>query len=338
MLNLTNKLKDILLHNILLKFTSLGLGIVLWVIAVNTNNPVISVTYTLPIELVNTENLKANNFTLLNEKKISDSKIDVQVQATRKNLKFVSKNSDSLKANLNFKDIDATYEQYIGKNFSMPVSISFPNYLNSSNYQITNVYPSNIDILLDNYAEANEQIYYETDGEPAQNYYIEDIDIEPDSLKISGPKSIIDLIKPITLNLSTLGITKGLSAKFPIKIYDKNDNEVTDNLTLTDKYANVTIKIDSYQTVPVEKPQTIGKISDGYVLKNIDYEPKSIEITGKEKNKISSIKLPSIDINQSSLDRTITYDLNKILQDGIKIRKGSADKVTVTLSIAKQNN
>ena len=323
--------------NILLKLASFAIAIILWIIAVNVNDPTITKIYSLPLELTNIKNLQANNFILLNEKKISDSRIDVQVQATRNDLKFINQNSDNLKANINFKDIDTTYQKYIGENLSMPVNIAFSNYLNSSRYQITNVYPSKVDILLDKFIKIEQQIYYENEGSPAKNYYLKEIKIEPEVIEISGAQSIIEIIKPISLNFSTSSASKNISTKFPIKIYDKNDNDVTDSLTLSNNEVKVLIEIDSYKTITVEKPETIGKVANGYILKSIDYEPKEIEIIGEKKNSIESIKLPPIDIEQASLSKTITYNLNDILQEGVEIKKGGTDKILITLNIEKTN-
>lgn len=323
--------------NILLKLASFAIAIILWIIAVNVNDPTVTKTYSLPLELANIKNLQANDFILLNEKKISESRIDVQVQATRNDLKFIKQNSDNLKASINFKDIDSSYQKYIGENFSMPVNIAFSNYLNSSRYQITNVYPSKVDILLDKFVTISQQIYYENDGSPAKNYYIKEINIEPEIIQISGAQSIIETIKPINLNLSTSGASKNISTKSPIKIYDKNDNDVTDSLTLSNNEVKVSIEIDSYKTIAVEKPETTGKVANGYTLKSIDYEPKEIEIIGGKKNNLESIKLPPIDIDQASLSKTITYNLNDLLQDGIQIKKGSTDKILITLNIEKTN-
>lgn len=323
--------------NILLKLASFAIAIILWIIAVNVNDPTVTKTYSLPLELANIKNLQANDFILLNEKKISESRIDVQVQATRNDLKFIKQNSDNLKASINFKDIDSSYQKYISENFSMPVNIAFSNYLNLSRYQITNVYPSKVDILLDKFVTISQQIYYENDGSPAKNYYIKEINIEPEIIQISGAQSIIETIKPISLNFSTSGVSKNISTKSPIKIYDKNDNDVTDSLTLSNNEVKVSIEIDSYKTVAIEKPETTGKVANGYTLKSIDYEPKEIEIIGDKKNNLESIKLPPINIDQASLSKTITYNLNNLLQDGIQIKKGSTDKILITLNIEKTN-
>lgn len=332
-----NKIKKILTSNILLKLTALIIAITLWLIAINVNNPTVTSTYSLPLEFSNAENLSDNGFIMLNEKNIVDSKIDVQVQATRNDLKFINQNPDNLKATINFKDINSSYEKYVGNSLSMPVNISFSNYLNSSRYQIINVYPSKVDIFLDHYVTANEQIYYETIGEVANNYYIKDINIEPQNLKLYGAQTIIESIKPITLKIDTTSATKNIVTKIPIKIYDNDNDDVTNNFILSDKEVKVKVEIDSYKTIDIEKPETIGKVADGYTLKSIDYEPKKIDITGENKKDVSSIKLPTIDIDNSSLSKTITYNLNDILENNLQVKKGNTDKILVTINIEKNN-
>ena len=321
-----------LIDNISLKLASLFIAVILWIIAINVGNPTITRTYSLTPEFLNTNILSENNFVMLNEKNILDTKIDVKVQATRNDLKFINKNSDNLKAVINFKDAS---KYTLGTPLSMDINIIFSSYLNSSRYQITNVYPSKIDVILDNLVTSIEQIYYETNGEPAKNYYIRDIDIKPQNITLSGAESIMKSIKPININLETANASKDIFIKKPIKIYDKNDNDITNNLSLEHKEVEIEIKIDSYKTINIEKPEVTGAVAEGYILKNIDYEPKKIEIIGENKSPIENLKLPTIDIENSSASKTVTYDLENILPEGVQIKKDNPNKIIVTIDIEK---
>ena len=333
-----NKIKLFLVKNFYFKILSLVLAIILWIIAIKINNPVVARKYSIKLDLLNIRNLSANNLSLLNEKELSDNKIDVEVRATRDDLKFIDKNTDNLKANIDFKNIDGSYEQYINKGFSLPVNISFSSYLNTSRYQILKVYPSKLEINLDKLISEKKKIYYEIDGEPEKNFYIKNVKIDPEDIDVVGAKSIMEIIKPINLNLNAGGAKKDIFTKIPIKIYNKNGIDVTDNLNLSDNEADVFIEIDTYKKISVERPKTIGKIADGYVIKNIDYSPKEIEITGNEKIEIKSLKLPEIDINNASLSKNISYDLNDLLSKyGLEIKKGSENKILVTVDIEKIN-
>ena len=333
-----NKIKLFLVKNFYFKILSLALAIILWIIAIKINNPVVARKYSIKLDLLNVKNLSANNLSLLNEKELSDNKIDVEVRATRDDLKFINKNTDNLKANIDFKNIDGSYEQYINKEFSLPVNISFSNYLNTSRYQILKVYPSKLEINLDKLISEKKKIYYEIDSEPEKNFYIKNVKIDPEDIDVVGAKSIMEIIKPINLNLNAGGAKKNIFTKIPIKIYNKNGIDVTDNLNLSHNEADVFIEIDTYKKISVERPKTIGKIADGYVIKNIDYSPKEIEITGDEKIEIKSLKLPDIDINNASLSKNISYDLNDLLSKyGLEIKKGSENKILVTVDIEKIN-
>jgi hypothetical protein len=336
-MNKNTKLKNILTHNISLKILSFVIAVVLWVITINVNNPPITVTYSLPLEILNTDHLLSNNLVVLDEKKIKDNKIDVTIKATRNDLKFIKQRHNNIKAIIDLKDINASYKDRISDEINIPIDIIFSNYINDSRYQVINSYPSSIDIKLDDLITVDEQIYYETDGDPIKNCYIDNVILNPDNIKISGAKSILDVIKPITINLSTAGATKNIFIKTPIRVFDKSDVEVTDLLNLDNKYVEASINISTYTIVPVEKPNLIGKVADGYVIKSIDYEPKEMKITGDNQNNITSIKLPDIDIDQASLSKVITIDVNNIIGDSVDIKKGDTDKIIVTVNIDKLN-
>ena len=48
--------------------------------------------------------------------------------------------------------------------------------------------------------------------------------------------------------------------------------------------------------------------------------------------------MPDININQSSLSKNISYDLNDLLKKyGLEIKKGSESKILVTIDIDKEN-
>ena len=106
---------------------------------------------------------------------------------------------------------------------------------------------------------------------------------------------------------------------------------------MSNKEVKVKVDIDSYKTKNKKKPETIGKVADGYTLKSIDYEPKKIDITGENKKDVNSIKLPAINIDNSSLSKTITYNLNDILENNLQVKKGNTDKILVTINIEKNN-
>lgn len=333
-----NKIKSLFFKNLYFKFLSLILALILWIIAIKINNPVISKKYSVNLDLLNLKNLSNNNFVLLKEKELVDNKIDVEIRATRDDLKFIEKNTDNLKANIDFKNIDASYAQYINQEFSLPVNINFSNYLNASKYQILRVYPSKLNINLDKLVSQNEKIYYELTGETEKNFYVKNIKVKPETINITGAQSIVETIKPISIILDVSGAKKNAKAKVPIKIYNKLGTDVTDSLNLENKEVEAILEIDSYQKILVDKPNLIGKVADGYVIKNIDYSPKEIEVTGNNKTQLKSFKLPDININQSSLSKNISYDLNDLLKKyGLEIKKGSESKILVTINIDKEN-
>ena len=333
-----NKVKALFFKNLYFKFLSLILALILWIIAIKINNPVISRKYSVKLDLLNLKNLSNNNFVLLKEKELVDNKIDVEIRATRDDLKFIEKNTDNLKANIDFKNIDMSYAQYINKEFSLPVNINFSSYLNASKYQILRVYPSKLNINLDKLVNQNEKIYYELIGETEKNFYVKNIKVKPETIDITGAQSIIETIKPISIILDVSGAKKNVEAKVPIKIYNKLGADVTDSLNLESKEVEAILEIDSYQKILVDKPNITGKVADGYVIKNIDYSPKEIEVTGNDKIQLKSFKLPDININQSSLSKNISYDLNDLLKKyGLEIKKGSENKILVTIDIDKQD-
>lgn len=317
-------------NNVSLKLASIAIAIVLWIIAINVNNPVITTTYSIPLEFSNMDSLTNNNLVLSNERKLKDTRIDVQVQATRDDLKFISQNTDNLKANVNLKDIK------LAEKTSLPVSISFSNYLINSRYQITKVYPSKIDAVFENIVLANEQVYYELEGTPAENYFISNIHITPENIKITGAESIVSTIKPISFKLDVSKAKSEVNSKFPVRIFDNNDNDITDSVTIDNKEINIVASVEEYKKIPVERPNINGTVAEGYTIRETYYEPKNVELVGK--SDITAIKLPDIDINNASETKTFTFSLKDIANTkDIRLKDSEHNNIVVTVVVEKVN-
>jgi YbbR domain-containing protein len=322
-------IKKIFFNNILLKLSAVLIAFVIWIIVVNIENNKIIMTYFLKPELLNKEELSEKKIVLLDEKKVKDSVVEVKIQAARNDFKFINKN---LKAILNFSNIASTDVNNID------VHILFSEYIDRNSYRVLKIYPEKIEINLDNLVNREEKVYYELKNKPADGFYLKNIKIIPELVNISGAKSLLDNLSPLNLILDVYNLKKDTSRSEIIKLFDKEKNDISDNFTLSDKEIKFEIEVDSYKKINIEKPKLMGNINDNYLLKNIDYEPKQIEIIGENKDLIDTLKIFEIDVDGACLSKTIEFNIGELLPKGIFLKPDSNnDKLLISIEIEKKS-
>lgn len=120
------------------------------------------------------------------------------------------------------------------------------------------VHEAAVNISIDQIADKTVPVRELTKGSPADGYIIENISIQPSSIKISGPKSIVDSIEE--LNTSLLDITdiqqsKAFQTRVDVSGFESlnlSSDQVVINFQVTEKRVNRSIA-----NVPIE-PQGTG--------------------------------------------------------------------------------
>jgi YbbR domain-containing protein len=153
-----------------------------------------------------------------------------------------------------------------------------PEYFQSyipDNLQIVNIKPNKLEIVIDEKISKTLKIIPELNGEPQEKYKITNVKVNPDKIKVSGPKT----------QLSEINEIKTL----PVKINDISNSVITQaNLDLNKNFHtetdNVSIEIILNEKTLEKKIENIKvnfKNSDS--LNNYEIIPDSISIVVKGK-------------------------------------------------------
>ena len=182
-------------------------------------------------------------------------------------------------------------------------------------------------VKLEDVATKNVQVAVETTGEVADGYYVDNYEVRPNIVTITGGASKISKIASVKVNVSVSDAHKNfVEETVPIAL-DENGNEIDSSFfTYYNKdnelidIVSVKIFINNTKTIPV-KLDVIGEPGEGYVYNGeFEYAPETIMIGGSNKalSQIESVTIP-VDITGIVVDSEFDFDIQKYLPDKISL-------------------
>ena len=173
-------------------------------------------------------------------------------------------------------------------------------------------------------------------GQPATGYQAGDVTLEPVSITISGPKSVVQQAVRARVLVSLAGARESIDQTIGIQIVDEKNNALK-GITIIPESAHVNIPVSQqggFRDVAV-KVIVQGQVASGYRLENISVFPPVVTIFASNPDLVNS--LPGV-VDTQPLDlqdakENISTRLGLNLPENITIVGGS-QTVQVTVGIS----
>ncbi|WP_339138312.1 MAG: CdaR family protein [Candidatus Electrothrix sp. GW3-4] len=238
--------------DLLLKLVALALGILVWFLAVGTDQ--MDVSMRVPIEVLNLP----KNLVIYNQ---YQKEVSVILRGPRGIIQEVRNRPPSLSLDLSEAKPDTIVLNTESLSFPLPSGIS-----------ILRMQPASITLSIDKLVERELPLTAVTEGDVADGYFLKEVSLNPNKILVSGPASLItqeQVLKTYVINLSglnhstTLPVHLDLSPEFMELI---GETTVVAKLAVADKFVekkvrNIPINIrDSAQEVRV-KPDSLTVVA-----------------------------------------------------------------------------
>ena len=316
-----------LINNLGLKILALLFAVILWMGVVNLDDPVISKVYTVAV-------------TLENENAVASAGKYFEVINDSGNVTFSVSGKRSVLDKMSISDFKATADmsqliQSDGES-TVPIEITCLRY--SSQVTISKRVQMLI-VSLEDLMRKQFVIQADVEGTPAEGYTLGEMEVAPNLLKITGPKSEVSKIYNVEATIDVNGMSSEITDNVIPTLLDEDGN-VIDTTRLTMNLNTVTVKAEilSEKTVEV-KANYSGIPKDGYEVVGITVDPAQITIKGRSEilNAINAITIPADVINAAGADGQFhqQVDLKKYLPDGVEISSDSRSSVTVLVDVEK---
>lgn len=317
-----------LTNNLGLKILSLFVAFIVWILVVNIDDPVISITYSgISVEMVNTDCLKTKGKTyeILNK---SDN-INVTITGKRSVVEAISK--DNIKAVADMQNLT----QADG------VEIKLSSNKNGNKIESLKASHSTVKLKIEDLKVMHLQIDTLTTGNPANGYVVGDIAANQNTVIVSGPESVVSTVAKAQVEVDVSDRTSDITTKSTIVLYD-NSGEIVDSKYLETNIDALNISVDILLTRDIDmKVLYHGEPENGYLVKGSPVTSVSkITIAGKKQTieQISSVIIPEsdIDITGQNEDYVTTYNLeNWANAKNVKLVGATPSIVDITIPIEK---
>ena len=332
--------------NIPLKIMSVAVAVVVWLIVVNIDNPVGTNYYTLTnVELINKEYVESSD--TIGKMCMPEEKQD--------SIRIAITTNKKIRDKIKVSDITATadLQQAVSLDTNpvmVPITVtcSVP-VVTHNDIKVT---PQNLSVNLDE-KETQEFVVNVSRGDtkPGKDYEVGSLTANPEKVRITGPKSLVNKIDKVNATISLDGNTQDFTQDVNLTIIDKNQEALSDsemNSLRIENNAKVSVTARLWkirQGVGISAGY-VGSPASGYQVGTVTTVPDTISVAGStegletltQNDNTITIPADSIDISGESRDVERKISLKDLLPDNVKLTSDSSEDVWVTVSILPEGS
>lgn len=313
-------------HNLGLKIFSVLFAVVLWLIVVNTIDPVTTATFTnIKVEM-------KNETAITNQGKVYDilddsDTISVTIKANRSVIENIKSADIAAVADMNEMVVADT----------VPIDVTCNKYAS----YIEEIVPKTktVKISIEESATKQFAIGVTTVGTPSSGYAVGEATCTPNVLKVSGPASVVNKISKIMVEADVTDMSTLYSNTLTPKFYD-TDGDIIESSRLTYRTTDVTVNVTMLKTktIPLSFKVT-GTPAENYAYVETVCTPETVTIAGSPANlaKVTDIEIPNsqVDISGATNNVQKMVSISEYIPEDVKLVNADEGSVLVTAIIEK---
>lgn len=318
-----------LTNNLGLKLAALAFAFLLWLIVVNEIDPVEKRTYSnVVVTMLHDELIlnKGNTYRIVNGNTVA-----VTVTAKRSILEKIT--PEAIRATADIKDIQLSS--------FVPIEVAIGGF--EGEYKSATALPNNVEIKIESSKSTKFPINVETIGTQQDGYVLGNLVAQPETVQISGPKSLIGRIEKVVARVDINGISSDTTLEAELVLYDGGGNVIDQTSLETniggDKKVHVKVELLSTKSVEVKADTSGIQPEIGYKIGDVTCEPQRISIAGEAEDiaKIDEIVIPSELLTMDHINEKTeeTIDISEALPENIRLANENEKNVVVTVRVEK---
>ena len=297
-------MKEILTRNPGLKFLSLFIAFIIWLIIMNIEDPAIELRFdNIPVTVINEEALGSIDkiYSI-----VSGEEVDVVVKGKRSIVEGLSRTDFTVTADLEELSIVN----------AMEIKVTVPGY--GDQVEIVKQSVSTMAISLEKLVTEQFRVDIVERGSVRGGYYINEKTASPNIIQVSGAESIISKIKEVVVDVNVSGADETFTINATPQVFDHNGT-LMDSEKMQFNHEEFAITVTLLETKTVKLFIEIqGTAAMGFDYSSFEYEPKEVEIagTGLELAKVPHI-LGTYNISGAREDIEDEVNINDFINNDI---------------------
>ncbi len=285
-----NRIKKILTTNIGYKLLALALGFMVWLLILNTEDPVETRDITdIAITEINADDITqaGKAYSYIGD----DSSVSVRIRGKSSIVSHLTRNDFTAVVDLSKLSITG----------AVTADVTCPQY---PGLEITPIGSSTIlNVEIEDVVKKSFNVRVLTSGDPPEGKYIGTGSATPNLVTVSGPASVVEQIQEAVVSVNVTSFYSGnITTVSELMLRRSSGDEInTSTLELSQDIISVTIPIYNTKSVPVSMTVT-GEPAEGHEMISSDYEPKQLTLAGPADQlaKVDEIVLEDYDISEAS--------------------------------------
>ena len=236
-----------------------------------------------------------------------------------------------------------------------PVMVPLTVYCPSISSENLTASPRNINIDIEEMVSKEFVINATASGTtPANGFEVGEMTVEPETVTIRGPGTLIDKIERVNAIVDVTGIRTDKDMQPVIRITDKNGEQITDtqmsylSMNVTEEEMTVHVTVYAVRSGVSLKVETSGEPASGYTVGNIAVTPSTLSVVGsravldmlEQNGNIITITADSglVDVTDKVSDVSVKIDIRQILPEGLSLASQISTTAVVSVQILPANS
>ena len=320
-------MKQKLTDNWGLKIIAVLFSMVLWLIAININDPVTQDSYNVTVQLQNLNTLtSAGKY--------------VEVLDGTDSIRVTVRGSRTVLSSFTEKNIVATADvSKMNSGNQVPIELSTTRI--TDKIESLRSDKQYVQLAVENISKQQIPINVKVQNEPGEGYIFGSASTTQNVVIISGPESVISQVAYAAVEINVDGATSDVNISLPIHLYDSEDELIdSSKVTMSMNEVYTTASVLLTKELPVICGVT-GTLPDGYAMTGeIDCIPGTVTVAGRSsqvKNLTSLEITNAVDITGRDSDVMTSIDIRDHIPDGVTLVGGNeAANVDVIVHIEKE--
>jgi len=316
-------MKEKVTHNFGLKLLSVGLAALLWLVVINSQDPVETVYFEdIPVTIINEEALVAKDKI---PEVVEGDTISVAVEARRSVCDKLTK--ADIVAVADFEKISVTD--------AVPIDVSVKNY-SKRDVEVVRGLNQVMKLRLEDSITKDFRVKISTTGQPKEGYVIGDMVASPNMISLTGSSTQISKIKEVVLMVDVDNVSEESKTKGIPVIYDMNGEAVNSSkVSMSTDEVAVTIPVLKTKIISIVVT-TQGEPATGFEVGEISYQPQMVTVAGtvSDLHLLGSTLNAKCDITGQNGVVEENIDISSLWMESLdSLRLVDEDKLAVTITM-----
>ncbi len=316
-------MKEILTRNLSLKILSIVIAFFVWLAVVNVSDPQITDRKEITLDVINGEVMTKAGMAY-----------EIEGKRTTVTVSYLVRTRDRM--NVTGSDFRAYIDlaDYYPATSTVPVYVEV---LNNKDYYIESVAarPAVVRIKTEQIQEKDFDLQIHPQGQVANGYEVENIQLDHDMVTVKGPESVIGRINSVGIEIN---LSEGMEGKAVPVFYDANGNDLSldDRVTVNIPEISYMIKLMKVKQLRLEF-EVGGRVAEGYRYVGMEASTDVVSVMGVDSvvSQIDTITIPAeaLSLDGARGDRLVAVNVEDYLPDKQNMSIPWNSQVTVTLKV-----